>query len=211
MSDIDPHAVHRALQEVAGDRVIEIVEIAKTRVPAGRLRFDPRGLTAVSSTSGVFLWRGAVEYGERLRFPIWARVRVSRQAPCALVTERLNHGTVITAALLRSAEEPLPVNVTANCLTGADAVGKRSRRVIRAGEHLSVIDVEAVPAISPGDDVAVDVYNGRAHLSFIAKAEGHGAQGDQIFLRNPRSGKRFSARISAPGRAEVGAATGTID
>ena len=202
--DIDPQQLHRILTTAFGKGTVEITEISKVRIPEGRLVFDRRSLSMIDRTAGHFIWRGAVEYAERQSVPVWVRVRLATDTACAVASDKLNTGTVLTAETVRVSDQPVPVTVSLNCVSVAHALGKRTRRPVRAGEPLQPADIETVPAVSPGDEVQVDVYRGRAHLSFVATAEQKGTEGEQIYFRNPRGGKRFLARVSAPGRAEVG-------
>jgi flagella basal body P-ring formation protein FlgA len=52
----------------------------------------------------------------------------------------------------------------------------------------------------------VDVEAGGVRLAMEAKAEGSGAAGDVISVRNPETRRRFQARVEARGRVSVSAA-----
>ena len=59
-----------------------------------------------------------------------------------------------------------------------------------------------------GETVKVAVRNGGAQLELEAQAEGSGAVGEIIYVRNPNSHRRFRARVEGAGRVAVDAAGG---
>jgi hypothetical protein len=58
--------------------------------------------------------------------------------------------------------------------------------------------------VKAGDRVGVIVRMGAARLSLEALAETSGRMGERITLKNPESGRRFSAVVTGPGQARVG-------
>jgi hypothetical protein len=85
------------------------------------------------------------------------------------------------------------------------------RGSLRYGVNRSVAVWARVRLVRPpleverGDAVEVEVRSGAALLRFDALAESGGRAGDLVFLRNPESRARFSARVVARGKVVVDA------
>jgi flagella basal body P-ring formation protein FlgA len=91
--------------------------------------------------------------------------------------------------------------------TSADEVADKSAgRAIRAGEPIPLAQLGRGKEVRAGDTVMVDVKAGGVRLAMEAKAEGSGAAGDVIAVRNPETRRRFQARVEARGRVSVSAA-----
>ncbi|MGH9658975.1 MAG: flagellar basal body P-ring formation chaperone FlgA, partial [Bryobacteraceae bacterium] len=83
------------------------------------------------------------------------------------------------------------------------AVGLIPRRRIAAGQPVAEAALSRPLDVARGDEVTVEVRNGRAQLEFRATAESAGRAGDLISLKNPSSGKRFRGRVAGKGRVVV--------
>jgi flagella basal body P-ring formation protein FlgA len=82
-------------------------------------------------------------------------------------------------------------------------VGQSVRMPIRAGSAVRAQQLEAPKEVLSGETVVVDVWSGAAHLKLEARAEGAGAAGQFIPVRNPSTQKRFLARVEGKGRVSV--------
>jgi flagella basal body P-ring formation protein FlgA len=130
-------------------------------------------------------------------------VSVSVSAPRVVSARQLNPGRPIDAAALRIETGeyfPEPGNFAVSV---EDVAGKMPRRTIRPGSPILLQWLVAPPAVERGEPVQVEVRAGAARLKFDAKAERAGAVGDSIPVRNPASGKLFSARVEGKGRVSV--------
>ena len=116
-----------------GERVVEILDYSRARIPQGRLEFPLHGLAPTG------LWRGRVVYAAGKSVPVWVKIR-------------------------------MPATQT---------VGAAVRR---------------------GEAVTVEVRSGAARLSFAAQAESAGRAGDSVMIRNPQTGRLFSAKVEATGK-----------
>jgi hypothetical protein len=78
VAPLDPVHLIEAMRQELPSVGIELLEFSSQPAPEGRIRFPRAGLhvAPVLNSQGA-LWTGWVEYGEKGRFPIWARVRVA--------------------------------------------------------------------------------------------------------------------------------------
>lgn len=59
------------------------------------------------------------------------------------------------------------------------------------------------PEINKGDLIRVEAHNGAAKLALDGQAQASGRVGDRIAVKNPTSGKLFTATVAAPGLAVI--------
>ena len=69
----------------------------------------------------------------------------------------------------------------------ADAIGKRTRRALRAKAMLRTYDVEAQPVVQKGDVVTIIVESAALKVATVGEALENGAQGETIRVRNTES------------------------
>jgi flagella basal body P-ring formation protein FlgA len=183
---------------------IQIVEHSRFPAPPGPLRFSKDELTAPAGQSGAALfWKGFVEYADQRRFPIWARVRISVPSVRIIALTALPAFAPIGTAQLSRVEESEPMSGGDWITRIEDAAGLVPRTAVQAGSALRRSQLAAPPDVRAGDRVRLQVINGPLHLTSEAKAEQSGMRGAFIAVTNPTSGKRFSARIEAPGQVSV--------
>jgi hypothetical protein len=74
---LDPQRLLEAMRAEMPAARIELLDFSRQSAPEGPIHFSRNGLHigSVIAAQGA-IWTGWVEYGERGRFPIWARVRV---------------------------------------------------------------------------------------------------------------------------------------
>lgn len=197
----DPSQYLAAMRKALPEAGITLLDYGRQRVPAGAIEFPASGLH--SGPSGA-LWMGAVRYAGTHRFPVWARVQVLVPVTRVVAAVDLAPGRAIESAQVRAetrqecpSGEPVPV-------AEGDVVGKWPRAAIRAGTVLRAALLENPKVVLRGDTVTVDVFDGAAHLTLEAVAEGAGAVGENIPVENPDSHRRFTARVEAKGKVSVG-------
>jgi flagella basal body P-ring formation protein FlgA len=78
--------------------------------------------------------------------------------------------------------------------------GRRLRRTVRAGTAVRVEWTDFPPDVARGETVQVEVRCGAAMLAFEGRAEASGTAGQTVAVFNPRTRKRFQARVEGPGR-----------
>ena len=197
----------KALRETwpAKNTRIEVVEFMQEPVPVGRLRFQVSGLYVQpgADPDSVSMWRGVVEFGTRRTFPIWARVRVAEKRLQVVAVRDLAAGEVIAASdIVQQEVETAPLRETP-VQELADAIGAVPRRSIRVQEPLLPSLLRFPMDIEAGDVVHVKVLSGAARLYFDAKAESPGRLGDEVSLRNLKSGRRFRAVVVGEGEVQL--------
>ena len=207
---VGPLAVDRLMEAMRHewpDARIEIVDFARQPAPEGTIRFPKSGLHSGPAGWAAALWTGWVEYGQKGRFSIWARVRIGVTAERVVAIADLRPGQAISGADVQAARRDEIPGAGAPFAAALDQViGKVPRQPIRAGEFLRLDQVGQTKAVSAGDAVKVVVRSGSAQLQLDAIAEGAGAVGETVFVRNPDSHRRFRARVEAKGRVAVDAA-----
>ena len=213
-------AFEAALREAAAEEWrIELEEWSRAALPPGRLSFDVRAVPRLPRAAGIraVLWRGVLVTEAGRRYPVWARVRLSLerqrlQARGAIgAGESVEAGTVVLAT---ASEYPLwPLA----CQSLAETAGQQARRRLMPGEAIGPRDLTPAPAVRRGEALAIEVATGNTRLQIRAQAEAPARAGQVVLVKNPLNGRRFQARVTAPGRAEAitslnvppaGAATG---
>ncbi len=195
-----------ALQSALGADVrMELIDFSRKPVPPGEITFARDDLRIPSSATPEtpVLWRGEVVYGDRRSTPIWARVRISKQATQVVATRDLRAGEALGAAdLAVETADVFPGSEPALDRT-EDATGAILRRSLQAGDPVYASLLRLPNDVDRGQVVSVEVASGGARLRFDGRAETAGRRGDRILVENPTTGKRFSATVTGPGQAMV--------
>jgi flagella basal body P-ring formation protein FlgA len=203
MAPLDASKLLAAMQKELPAAKVEISEISKQPAPEGDIVFRKTGLR--SSALPETTWFGAIRYAPNREFTIWAKVKVTVRAPRVIALSALPPGKPIEAAQVKLEtrdEFPSPQPLAEST---EETVGRYPRATIGAGSAIRRDALEAANDVRQGDIVEVDIHSGLAHLKFEARAEGSGAIGETITVRNPTSTKRFQARIAAKGKVWVDA------
>lgn len=172
-----------------------LLDFSRQPAPQGEYEFPLSGLRRNATAA---YWNGWVRYARSRRFAIWARVRISM--PVVRAVEDLTAGQPIRAdqVVLDAKDDATAVEGVADL---RDAIGKLSRRNIRAGMAIPAKALVPPPAVRRGDTVTVTVERGGAYLKLVTQAETTARVGDRVSLRNPMSHRRFWARVEGPGKA----------
>jgi flagella basal body P-ring formation protein FlgA len=185
---------------LAGAR-IEIVELSRVSVPSGVLVFPADWLGG--GAGDLRLWRGELRYGERRSLPVWARVKIAIEAAEVVAARDLPAGATLAAGDLAVRTVSRPPDAARSVAAVDDALGRRLRRALGEGQPVAARNLAAARDVEAGQTVRVEVASGAAKLKLDAVAETGGARGSRIVLRNPASGRRFTARIEGKGKAVV--------
>ena len=188
--------MRRALPEAE----IALLDYTRQPIPAGEIAF-PAG--ALRPAPGGALWNGYVRYAGTRHFAIWARVEIQLTVTRVVAAVDLAPGRPISADQLlletrRDFPSPAPF-----LHAPAEASGRWPRRPIRAGTILAPAMLRDPQAVQNGDAVTVEVHSGAAYLQLEARAEGSGAVGETVTVRNLSSNRPFRARVEAKGRVSV--------
>jgi flagella basal body P-ring formation protein FlgA len=201
MAPLDPEKAMAAMHASLPEAQISVLEWSRARVPLGEIAFPTSQLR--TDPAGQW-WTGYVRYGGVHQFAIWARVSVRMTAERVVALRDLPPGQPIPADAIETQTRET-ISGTADFALSMDQVAdKLPRALIRAGTPVQIHQLAPPVDIVRGDTVQVDAESGAAHLEFEARAEGSGATGEMIPLRNPVSHRRFMARVTGKGRALVG-------
>jgi flagella basal body P-ring formation protein FlgA len=185
-----------AMKKELPEASIELLDFSRMPAPEGELVFPAAGLR--QSASGGY-WNGYITYGERHRFVLWARVKVTMKVARVVAVSDLKAGQALDGNTVRlETRDAIPA--TGYLTTLEETVGKVPRRSVAAGAALRAEWLEAAKAVLRGDTVEVEAVHGAAHLTLEGIAEASGALGDLIAVRNPVSRQLFQARVTAKGR-----------
>jgi flagella basal body P-ring formation protein FlgA len=188
-----------AMRRSFADREVQIKveEQSLSPAPQGQIVF-PLAALAVGSENSV-VWRGYVEYAEKRRFSIWARVSIRVKEQRVATTANLKAGEPVNADQIKLQKYEGPITRTKFLSDPASAVGMIARRSITAGAELSEDILEPPMEVASGETVTAIVENGGARLVVQGVAESAGRRGQVINVRNPRSGRSFHARVEEKG------------
>lgn len=189
---------------------IDVLEVCKCKVPAGRLDFTVEGAGAppLGHPDVPVLWRGQIWPVSGSYYPVWARVRVLAKSTVVRLRRDLRAGESITSeALEQVAITDSPVRLRRPD-SAANYLGKIVNRNARAGACLDPSVVAALPEVTPGSTVTVEVVNGATRLELKARAETAGHTGDTVILTNPSGLGRFRATVTGPGAVQIALSPG---
>ena len=161
MESLDRDKVLEEMRRALGlkEARIEIVESSPDAVPHGRLEFrrEDLGRPALLSSPTPVVWRGSVIYGDTYRFSIWARVAISARLPRVVAVENLKSGKPIGAAQIRvETVEGFPAAGEA-AQSIEEVAGREPTRDLAAGSVIRAAQLVAVPDVSRGEMVDVEV------------------------------------------------------
>ena len=184
---------------------ISIVSMSTQPVPDGQVVFPRTGLLyrPLQTPSMAVLWRGEVRDGTQAPLPVWVRVKLSVKQTVAVTASVLTAGQPIAESQIRLEERDVFPFGTGFASRYEQLAGGVPKRSIAAGELLSLSEVKPADVVQRGQVVSVKVSSGAATLSLPGVAEGNGAEGSTVYVRNPETGKRFAARIVSAGQVAV--------
>jgi flagella basal body P-ring formation protein FlgA len=97
-------------------------------------------------------------------------------------------------------------NLAGTCLTSLDqALGRETKRVLRAGAPVPAADLRSVPLIRRGDLVTVRARSNGVVVRMDAKAHGDGSRGETVKLVTLDGRRELFARVVGFHEAEVAA------
>lgn len=138
------------------------------------------------------------------QWQIYVPVRIDERYPLVVAKSPISAGTVLTASMLDiSLHDQLAT--PGSSFSSVDAlIGARIKRQVQAGRPIRSGNLCAVCS---GDEITVYSMVGTLTIKTQGQAESDGALGEQIKVLNPRSGKRFRARVEEVGVVSVRLAT----
>ena len=197
---VDPGAFRAALEKSFAGARVTLADYSRYDVPAGEIEFA-RSTAAPDRGDGTRLFRGWVRYAGRRTFSIWARARVEVTRKVVVAAEPLRAGDAIRREQVREMESASAPDDSAQRVE--DVAGQALRRDLPSGAVIQPRMLIPVREIARGDAVRVEVRSGAARLALEGKAESAAHRGETVMLVNERSGRRFRATVTGPGRARV--------
>jgi len=179
---------------------IEIVETSRFPAPPGDLTFALSALKPPpqGDPDRPVLWKGYVDYGERRRFAVWARVRIKADTMRVAAAKPVKAGVPIEREQVElRACRCFPFGDEA-AKTLEEVVGHVSRHPFQAGDLIPVRSLDRPVDVDRGDLVKVEVHNGAAVIQAEGRAEARGRRGETILVRNETTGKKFRAKVAGP-------------
>lgn len=201
---LEPAEIAAALEKtVAGAAEITLLDFSRYGVPLGQVLFERNGIAAAGAPQGrAVLWRGVVRTAEGRTVPIWARVTITHIAAVVVALHDVARGAVLLPADVTVEQRRRP-GLAGKPVAAEQLLSRMTRRLIRAGEIIVPALTEPVPEIRAGQHVRVEVREGPVQLGLEALAERPARTGEMIWLKAEPGGRRFAARVTGPGQAEV--------
>jgi flagella basal body P-ring formation protein FlgA len=195
-------AIRRALEAMgsAPSLEIRITDYSRAPTPPGTIELRPANLTR---TSEGYHWRGRIRAGPAETAPFWVRFSARAQRAVVILTRAVKQGEPLDEGAvrmeMRNVDLPGPQPLSAL----HQAIGSVATRGLPEGQPLLPAHIAAALAVQSGSVVQVTVVGNGAVLRLGAKAGQDGRRGDVIALENPLGRRRFRARVTGPGEAEL--------
>ena len=196
--------VRRALAgELRPGESVRAIDVARgVRIPPGRYRVRA-GPLPERRGSGVFPVALEIVQEERVVARVPARVTLARSEPVVVVRRALPRGARVEAAdvsLELRGIAPADGDVLRSL---EDAIGKRTRIALAAGQRLRLRHLESPPAVRRGEVVRAFVERPGLEVSLAVEALESAAAGEPVRIRNVGSGRELSGRVTEDGRVRV--------
>ncbi|RMH27702.1 MAG: flagella basal body P-ring formation protein FlgA [Planctomycetota bacterium] len=178
-----------------------------------RLRFDDRDADLLATpTEGRLVEIGEIGVSGRMavRVTVYENDTIVLTESLRAGVELLKPACVINRPIRRGAHieqddvrvEQVWSDPTQPPAEPAAVVGQSVRRSLQPGEVLRADHLEPPVVIQRGQDVSVRAVRGTVVVTTIARARSDARAGELVELEaKDRSGRRFTARVSGPGRA----------
>ncbi len=199
---LDPARALEAMRRELPQARIEVLEISRRPAPEGRLQFP---VSSLRQTPAGEFWTGSVRYAGGRRFAVWAKVRVRVVELRVVARVDLKPGRSIEPGALKlETREAFPVPQGLLAASVEEVLGRMPLRAIAAGTEIARPWLESPRDVRRGDVVRVVSRSGAARIEAEGVAQGSGSAGEIIPVLNPRSKKRFPARVEGRGAVSVG-------
>ena len=130
----------------------------------------------------------------------FVHVRIEELHPVIVTTQAINKGELVTSESISIEFKPKHFVRASNLDTKQYLVGSRSKRVIRAG---TAIGLHHVCMVCKGDNVTIYAKTRTLTIKTTGIALQDGNVGEQIRVKNQKSGKTISARVKDVESVEV--------
>ena len=135
---------------------------------------------------------------------IAVRLHVDVKADLVVAARQIAAGTVLDQADLQLHRGDLALAGGYPVTSLADAIGKKSRVSVRAGQPLKSSQLAQVPVVVSGQLVTIVAENAGLRISIAGRAKSSGGVGEVVRVQNMSSGKELPARVLDASTVEVG-------
>lgn len=170
-------------------------------IPEGEVEFHPKLSAATRLGKRMPVWVDVLVDGQHYQtVPIWFAVSVPASVlmvkSAMAKHQELSQKDVVekTFDIARLSGDPL---------YKGDLVGKRIVHYMKAGDVITMTDVETVPMVSQGDLVTAFAHYGSVSLAAEGIALMDGNVSQIIEVRNPGSGETYNARVIGNNQVRV--------
>lgn len=169
-------------------------------VPSGELKWEiipsSPGIVQSSRFSIIFKVDG------RVRKNISVRGRLEILAPVVVAVEQLPKGTILTRRNIATSIKDL-TSLRTPSQNIDELLGKKIKRTYKAGQVISLSQVEFPPLVRKGELVRIIVNTGKLFITATGIARADGKKNQTIRVQNTNSRKIVYCRVAAPGIVEV--------
>ena len=130
----------------------------------------------------------------------FVHVRIEELFPVIVTTQSINKGELITAESITTEFKPKHFVRASNLHTKSLLIGSRSKRILRAGVALGL---QHICMVCKGDNVTIYAKTRSLTIKTTGVALQDGNVGEQIRVKNQKSGKTISARVKDIESVEV--------
>ena len=184
-------AMSASLKELHGD--VELVDAPTNPIPEGVLNFPLSGLSG--SSQAPVVWRGTVTYAPGRTLAIWARVRVTVHERHVIAANTLRPGQRIAPLDLRTENYIGPFQRETKYSDPQQVIGLMPKNTVSPGTALSEVLLRPANDVERGDTVQVIVQVAQTRIEAQGIAEDDGIRGSFVTVRNPKTGRKFRARV----------------
>jgi flagella basal body P-ring formation protein FlgA len=196
---VSSSAIISAMREaLEGQQVeIDIVDHSRNSPCDGSPQFNRSDLLPAldADPARIVYWRGRMVCEDGRSMQIWARARLIVEQLVVVAKHSIAAGYELS-------EADLEARTVRRALTGPPAlpdaaklIGHITTRSVAAGQAVRKEWLKIRPEVARGGDVSVRVVAGRARLTLQGRAESSGSIGQQVFVKNPATGKTFRAVV----------------
>ncbi len=125
-------------------------------------------------------------------------------APVLVTTTGVSKGMVLRIDQLTLVEQDVSALRRGYFSDPAQVTGHEARRSLRAGQVITPTLLRPPLAVRRDDRVTIQAGSDQLSIRTTGTALEDGRQGEQIRVRNDRSGRTIRARVLAPGRVQAG-------
>jgi flagella basal body P-ring formation protein FlgA len=194
--------LHRSRPDLGRIELTATGPVYRNSLTAGQAVIPVNAVQSTVLAPRMCVWLEVRRHGRSVEsVPVWFSVTAYRSV---LVTQRSRAAREAVGTDEIVVEErdvaplsdiPLPLDTT--------LARMRMRRAVMTGHVLLNSDIEEIPAVLRGQEVAVDVKHGTVAIETSAVALREARLGEPVMLQNPTSHETYMAHVVGNGRAEV--------